>query len=171
MEMRCSIPVLIQLKPLFCARPERGLKAFASIYSGWGVGESFYTEKAYERAGYSSADDFLRRSYLPAFEHCDADDLLAQVHAWREADATRGAASLEQGLSGVQARVLLMPCDTDKYFTVQEAREEAEALGGRATLKPIRSTAGHRAGDPFRPELGQERDFIQAAVLEFLNAA
>ena len=86
-------------------------------------------------AGFASADDFLTRSYLPAFANCDADDLLAQIAAWSGADATRGAPSVEEGLSRVRARVLLMPCDNDKYFTVEEAEREAKALGARATLK------------------------------------
>ena len=63
----------------FMRRPTRGLKAFASIYAGWGVGEAFYVDRGYEAAGYASADVFLEQSYLPAFAGCDADDLLAQV--------------------------------------------------------------------------------------------
>ena len=147
----------------------RGLAAFASIYAGWGVGEGWYVDARYESAGFTSADDFLRRSYLPAFASCDADDLLAQIAAWRTADATRGAPSLAAGLASVRARVLLMPCDSDRYFTLAEAAREAEALGERCSLKPIRSAAGHRAGDPHRPELHAEYAFIRDAVRELLS--
>ena len=51
--------------PLLCRftrRPARGLEAFASVYAGWGVGERFYVDKAYEAAGYASADVFLEVS-------------------------------------------------------------------------------------------------------------
>ena len=72
------------------------------------------------------------------------------------------------GLRSVAAQVLLMPCTTDKYFTVEEARREAEALGARAVLKPIASAAGHRAGDPHRPELRAEAQFIREAVHAFM---
>ena len=89
----------------FTRRPTRGLKAFASIYAGWGVGEAFYVDRGYEAAGYASADVFLEQSYLPAFAGCDADDLLAQIHAWREADATRGAPDLADGLRAIRAKV------------------------------------------------------------------
>ena len=65
-------------------------------------------------------------------------------------------------------KVLLMPCDTDKYFTLEEARREAEALGERCTLKPIVSPAGHRAGDPCSHGLEAEHDFLRAAVHEHL---
>jgi hypothetical protein len=60
------------------------------------------------------------------------------------------------------------PSDTDKYFTLEEARREAGALGDRCTLKPIASPAGHRAGDPYRHGLKAEHDFICAAVHEHL---
>ena len=109
--------------------------------------------------GYT-ADDLLERSYIPAFASCDGDDLLAQIHAWREADAG--------SLSKVRAKVLLMPCDNDKYFTVEEARREAAMLGGRCTLRPIVSEAGHRAGDPHRKELMEEAAFLKQQVREAL---
>ena len=64
--------------------------------------------------------------------------------------------------------MLLLPCTTDKYFTVEEARREAAALGGRATLAPIVSPAGHRAGDPHRPELQAEQAFVRDAVHKLL---
>ena len=59
----------------FDRRPERGLLAFGHIYAGWGVGTEWYNEKRYLSAGYSSAEDFVKRSYVPGFAHCDADDL------------------------------------------------------------------------------------------------
>ena len=71
----------------FSGRPTRGLLAFSSIYAGWGVGASYYTERAYLAAGYSSAEDFVARSYVPAFATCDGDDLLSQIQTWRSASA------------------------------------------------------------------------------------
>ena len=144
----------------FTHKPTRGLRAFSSIYAGWGVGPDYYVHKTFEKDGYTTADDFLERSYIPAFASCDGDDLLAQIHAWREADAG--------SLSKVRAKVLLMPCDNDKYFTVEEARIEAEALGPLCELKPILSSAGHRAGDPGRPGLEKELEFVRGWVRNFL---
>ena len=68
----------------------------------------------------------------------------------------------------MRAAVLLMPCTTDRYFTLEEAKLEAETLaeGGaaRVTLAPIVSSAGHRAGDPHRPELHAEAAFMRERV-------
>ena len=65
-------------------------------------------------------------SYLPAFANCDADDLLSQIRTWRHADVSRHTGGdLAAALGRVRARVLLMPCTTDKYFTVDEVRGAA----------------------------------------------
>jgi homoserine O-acetyltransferase len=151
----------------FGRRPERGLRAFSHIYAGWGVGADWYLRKAYVSAGYTSAADFVEKSYVPAFSHCDADDLLSQIRTWRTADVAQSCGGdLTTALGKISAEVLLMPCDTDKYFTLTDSEAEAAAITPRprATLMPIRSPAGHRAGDPHRPELKAELDHIKAAV-------
>lgn len=154
----------------FSSRPHDGLRAFASIYAGWGVGPGWYVDRDFEtRAGFASADAFVEQSYIPGFATCDADDLLSQIHTWRHADVARHAdGDLARALGRVTAQVLLMPCTGDKYFTVEEARREAAMLGGRCTLRPIVSEAGHRAGDPHRKELMEEAAFLKQQVREAL---
>lgn len=162
----------------FTAMPAAGLRAFARIYAGWGVGEPWYEEGHFERAdaygptdgGHVDAESFGRSSYVHGFLRSDADDMLAQLGTWLSADVSRNAeGDLRAALGAVRARVLLMPCDTDKYFTLGGAREEAAMLGTRATLAPIRSAAGHRAGDPHRRGLEPEAGFIRARVREILD--
>ncbi|KAL1523357.1 hypothetical protein AB1Y20_018301 [Prymnesium parvum] len=155
----------------FRSPPHRGLRAFASIYAGWGVGSEWYLEQRYRAAGYASAEEFISRSYIAGFASCDAADLLAQVATWRTADVALPHGGLKQALSRVTAKVLLMPCDTDRYFTLEEAKVEAALLGDRCTLVPIRSAAGHRAGDPHRPELTDELAFIKQHVHKLLDAS
>ena len=59
-------------------------------------------------------------------------------------------------------------CEQDRYFTLEEAEAEAAMLGERALLRPITSAAGHRAGDPHRPELHAEAALIKRHVHELL---
>jgi pimeloyl-ACP methyl ester carboxylesterase len=119
----------------FDRRPERGLLAFGHIYAGWGVGTEWYNEKRYLSAGYSSAEDFVKRSYVPGFAHCDADDLVSQIRTWKAADVSAAhGRDLKAALARVKAHVLLMPCDSDRYFTLAEARQEAEVRTPKSRL-------------------------------------
>lgn len=40
----------------FCGHPADGLRTFARIYAGWGVGEEFYRTEAYLKLGYVSVE-------------------------------------------------------------------------------------------------------------------
>lgn len=139
------------------------LKAFARIYAGWGVGSPFYQGKVWATLGFDSLDDFVVRSYEGGFAAGDPRDLLAQVDTWRAASSTpRGGrnaaagggssdgggggawntATIEDGLKGVNATCLLMPCSTDRYFPVDEIKAREASLIPNAILAPIESGWG-----------------------------
>jgi hypothetical protein len=40
----------------FAGRPIDGLRTFARIYAGWGVGEEFYRTEAYLKQGYATVE-------------------------------------------------------------------------------------------------------------------
>lgn len=160
----------------FRAHPAAGLCAFARIYAGWGVGADWFERRLFadEAAGGTagaSVEAWVAESYEAAFARSDADDLLAQTETWLHADVAAAAdgGDLARALAKVRARVLLMPCESDRYFTLEAARAEAALLGERAVLRPIASAAGHRAGDPHRRGLERENAFIAAQVAALLD--
>lgn len=173
-------PTFVPEEGRFAATPSRGLEAFSRVYAGWGVGKELYLDRRFEAFGHGSGEAFVRDSYLPAFAGADADDLLAQIGAWRSARVPcAGAAEIavssaeaerltRERLRAVRARVLLMPCESDRYFTVEEARREAEWIGARATLRALRSDLGHRAGDPHREGMEAELEALREATHAFL---
>ena len=148
----------------FAAPPERGLRAFARIYSGWGVGAGFYAEQTWRGLGFASFEEFVARSYEGGFSGAHPSDLLAQLQTWRS--ARPGATDDE--LSRVTASVLLVPCDQDRYFSAADVEAREGRLIPGAVVRPLVSPWGHRAGDPHRP--GQERDAeaLRALVGPFL---
>lgn len=169
-----SLEAALQADPMYCVQqqrflghPEKGLRAFATIYAGWGVGLEYYSTQSYRESGYQSANDFVTRSYLPAFVSADANDLLAQLQTWKTANTSLRDVNNLQRLETIQAHALLMPCDTDRYFRVEASQREAQVLRS-STLQPIRSNSGHRAGDPHRPELTAELHHIHTNVHELL---
>jgi homoserine O-acetyltransferase len=77
----------------------------------------------------------------------DANNLIAQARAWQRHDVgtTPGAGDLEKALRAIRARVLYMPCETDLYFPIGDARYEQQFFA-RSTFMPIPSLWGHSAG-------------------------
>ena len=66
---------------------------------------------------------------------------------------------------------LLMPCTGDRYFAVDECAAREAALIPGATLLPIDSAWGHRAGDPGRPGQEEDAEFLSKHAAEFLAVA
>lgn len=80
-----------------------------------------------------------------------------------ELPASGSAADWRAVLGGISARAIVMPCDEDRYFTLEENALEVACVAG-AELRPIRSPCGHSAGAPGR--WPRETAEIEAAVAE-----
>ncbi len=181
---------------VFTARPVRGQRAMGRLYAGWAMSQEFYREEVWRTIGYTSLEDFLVRFWEANFSRRDPADLLAQLWTWQHGDISAdgnlngtnvsaanvegagadGAASnggqfnddLPRALASIRAKVLLMPGDHDLYFRVEDNRRELQYLK-HATLKPIPSIWGHRAGNP--SQCAADAAFIETAVRELLAAA
>jgi homoserine O-acetyltransferase len=152
----------------FREHPVRGLRAVARLFAGWALSQAFYREDMPRRLGAQSLEAYLRDEWEPALLRRDAHDLLVQMWTWQHADA--GANDLYDGdlgraLGAIHARTLVMPSETDLYFTVEDARAEAAQMR-RAELLPIPSIWGHRAGNPLRNS--QDAAFVFAATRQLL---
>jgi len=157
-----------------------GLRAFAKIYAGWGVSLDFYRNEVWKQSSrdgkpFSSREDFVERSYVGGFAGGHPLNLLAQVDTWKSADIAKAhgmppGITLKEALQRIQAKVYYMPCTTDRYFTVEETREEAAAIPA-CRFAPIESVWGHRAGDPHRPGQEDDKVYIRKMVSELLAAA
>ncbi|KAL4876024.1 Alpha/Beta hydrolase protein [Aspergillus karnatakaensis] len=113
-------------------KPVNGLRAFGKAYSAWLTSAAWFERELYHELGYETLqewdEDVAGRNYYT----WHADDLLCLVGMWQGGDVTRvvgdGALSLEEALGRIQARVLLMACETDQYFTVGAAQREAGCI-------------------------------------------
>jgi homoserine O-acetyltransferase len=97
----------------------------------------------------------------------DASNLIAQARTWRRQRRrhARVRRRPEQALRSITAQVLYMPCETDLYFPVGDARYEAAFLAN-VTFRPIPSLWGHSAGGGGNPD---DNAFISAAIRDFLR--
>jgi homoserine O-acetyltransferase len=154
----------------FSAEPTAAIRAFAHVYAGWGLSQDFYRERLFETAlGAPDLTTFLRTDWEDSFGANRAANLYAQARTWYEADISTGGAyggDLPRALAAIEAVVLLMPSETDLYFRVADNEAELEHLR-HATLAPIPSIWGHRAGNPStNPD---DLAFLTAQVRAFLE--
>jgi homoserine O-acetyltransferase len=135
----------------FAEEPVAAMRAFGRIYAGWGLSQDFYRAGLHETALRApDLDTFLRTDWEERFARRPAADLYAQLQTWDAGDIasdTGYGGDLAKALAAIEARVLLMPGETDLYFRVADNAAELAHLR-HAELRPIPSIWGHRAGNP-----------------------
>jgi len=129
--------------------PTEGLKAVGRVYAGWGFSQAFYrSECDIKDLGFSSLEDFIVNFWESLFTRIDANDLLSMLATWQAADISSNTiyhGDLAKALGSIEARALVMPCDTDLYFPPEDSAIEV-GLMPNAELKVIPSIWGHSAG-------------------------
>jgi homoserine O-acetyltransferase/O-succinyltransferase len=136
----------------FAEPPVRGLRAMGRIYAGWALSQAFYREELFRTIGFSSLEDFLVAGWEANYLRRDANNLLAMIWTWQNADISadpRYGGDLAKALGAITADALIMPSSTDLYFTVADNEREVAHMT-RARLRPIESIWGHRAGNPMQ---------------------
>lgn len=152
----------------FDGHPTQGLRAMGRVYAGWALSQAFYRERLYEKAGYSSLEDFLVRSWEANFLRRDAHDLLASLDTWMQSDISDNpvfGGDLKAALGAITARSFIMPSRTDLYFTPEDSEIETEMMPD-AAFRPIESIWGHRAGNPAQSP--KDAAFLRRAVADLL---
>jgi homoserine O-acetyltransferase len=154
----------------FASTPVRGLKAFARVYAGWVVSPAFFRAEVYKSVGFTSLEDWLVRAIEAYWMPHNANDLLAQLWSWQKADISDNElyhGDLPMALGAIKARALIMPCETDRYFMVEDNASEMPHLT-HAELRPIPSIFGHAAASGFGPP--EDAAFIAKGVHDLLSA-
>ena len=152
----------------YSQKPEAGLKAFGRVYAGWAYSQTFFRDGLYREQGFDTIEALLK---FWEDDHLawDANDLLAMLWTWRHADIAQTPGmedSFEKALSSIRASGVIMPSDTDLYFTVTDNAYEAEHIPG-AELRVIRSDWGHIAGGPGR--VAEVSALIDQTIEELLD--
>jgi homoserine O-acetyltransferase len=128
-------------------QPVSGLRAFGTAYAGWAYSQEFFRNGTYRDLGYETVDQLLS-DWAADHEQMDANNLLAMLDTWQNADVgTAARGGLDGALRQIQARCIVMPSTTDLYFPAADSRIEVELMPN-AELRPIKSDLGHIAGRP-----------------------
>lgn len=141
-----SLRRALQLDPVFqCGfynrPPINGLRAFATIYAGWGLSEPFYRKASYTNFSAHDHEEFVAYFWEPFFQKCDANNLLSQLWTWENGDISDNAiycGDFLAALRAIKARTIILSVDLDRYFPPEDAKFEAEYIPN-AECRVIRS--------------------------------
>ena len=132
-------------------KPEKGLRAMARVYAGWGFSQAFYRENLdIKTLGYSSLEDFLVAFWEGFFLPKDANNLLTMLWTWQNGDISANPkfnGDFDKALGAIKAKALVMPGETDLYFPPADSKYEVSKMPN-AEFRPIPSIWGHFAGGP-----------------------
>lgn len=132
-------------------KPQKGLRAAARVYAGWGFSQAFYRhELDLKEMGFSSLEDFLIGFWEGFFLPKDANNLLAMLWTWQNGDISDNPlynGDLKKALGAIKAKAYVMPGRTDLYFPPEDSEFEVANMPN-ATLVPFESIWGHFAGGP-----------------------
>ncbi len=135
----------------YTAKPEKGLRAMARVYAGWGFSQAFYRHELDLRTlGYSSLEDFLVSFWEGFFLPKDANNLLTMLWTWQNGDISDNPlykGDYTKALGAIKAKAYVMPGSTDLYFPPEDSENEVAHMPN-ATFVPIKSVWGHFAGGP-----------------------
>ena len=148
--------------------PAKGLRAMGRVYAGWAVSQAFYREEVYLKIGYSSLEDYLVAFWEGRRMGNDANDLLAMLWTWQNADISANSlygGDLTKALGAVTAKAIVMPGRTDLYFPPEDNELEVARMPN-AEFRPIESIWGHLAGGPGANDA--DTKFVDDAIRELL---
>ncbi|WP_106751342.1 alpha/beta fold hydrolase [Pannonibacter carbonis] len=152
-------------------KPERGLRAMARVYAGWGFSQAFYRQELDLKAlGYSSLEDFLVAFWEGFFLPKDANNLLTMLWTWQNGDISDNElynGDFRKALGAIKAKAFVMPSRTDLYFPPEDSEFEVAHMPN-AKLIVFESVWGHFAGGPGTSPVDVK--FLDEKLKELLNS-
>lgn len=143
----------IMLDPAFCGgeyveQPSGGLDLMKTIYDSWVVSQTYYRRGMHLSERFPTTRAYLDRPFegVPR----DANNVLAQIATWQNADISRNEryeGDFVSALKAIRARAIVMPSRSDLYFPPEDSEIEVAHMPN-AELRVIESCWGHRSGAP-----------------------
>jgi homoserine O-acetyltransferase/O-succinyltransferase len=166
-----SLRRALELDPIFNEGfydrpPVRGLRAFATIYAGWGTSEPFFRTEMFRSFGSLDWKEHLADFWEPFFLRFDANDILSHIATWSESNISANSTfngNFDAALRSIQARMIVVPIDLDRYFPPVDSLYEASRIR-KGECRVVRSDWGHLA--PMNPA---DLPVIDGALGELLS--
>ncbi|KAI1456419.1 Alpha/Beta hydrolase protein [Annulohypoxylon moriforme] len=164
-----SADYTVERKEVGKLQAPRGLRAFGKAYSAWLTSVAWFEDELYRELGYQSLNEWDQVATDVNYRDWDPQDLLVMLRMWQRGNISlcnpEWGGSLELALSNIEARVLLMPCQTDQYFSWSASEKEARLIpDGKCLIIP--SVWGHTAGSGSNP---RDTEWMDGKIKEFLG--
>lgn len=133
--------------------PKKGLRSVGRVYAGWGLSQPFYMQEKWRELQFTSLEHFLVGFWENFFLLRDANNLLAMLWTWQNADISANPVfkgDFKKALGAITAKALVMPAEMDLYFPVVDNAVEV-SLMKNANLVTIPGIWGHFAGGGLNP--------------------
>ena len=131
-----------------------GLRRHSRLWAVMGASPAMYNNRSWQALGFATLDEFLLGLLDASFLPHDPNALLAQAWKWQHADVSRNTGGdLEAALGRITAKTLVMPIDTDMFFTVADCEAEQRLIPG-STLRVLHTDWGHVG------VMGMDPDFL-----------
>lgn len=120
------------------------IQAFGKAYSAWLTSAEWFDDELYKEMGFKTLEEWDNNNIKKGYVGWEVEDLLSLLGMWQRGDISFGG-NLEDALGKIQAKVLLMPCESDQYFRPGPNIREAKSIQ-HAEVAVIPSVWGHIAG-------------------------
>jgi homoserine O-acetyltransferase len=120
-----------------------GLRREAALWTVFGWSPEWFKQEQWRALGFSSMKDFEINFMEAYFLPMDPNNLATLAWKWQRADVGRIThGDLAAALGQIQAKVFVMPINTDHLFPVADCEAE-QKLTPNSELRVIESRAGH----------------------------
>jgi homoserine O-acetyltransferase len=135
-------------------KPQKGIRAAARVYAGWGFSQAFYWDQVYKELGFTSLEDFLVGFWEGFFlDRRDPNNLLTMLWTWQKGNIgnTPGFDGDHiAALKAIKADTISLPAEKDLYFPPED-EEYASQYIPNGEFRVIPGVWGHFAGGGANP--------------------
>ncbi len=149
----------------YTSPPLKGMAAWSTHWAAWVWSQEWWRRELFKPQ--SSTVEAALAARIARDSVRDPNNLILHARTWQKHDVggTPGFnGDHQKALQSITARVLYMPCETDLYFPIGDARYEQQFLK-HSTFTPIPSLWGHSAGGGGNPA---DAAFINQQIAAFL---
>lgn len=122
------------------SQPKKGIRSAARVYAGWGFSQPFYRQELWRQLGFHSLEDFLVGFWEGFWLKRDANNMLAMLWTWQNADISDNHIfnkDLKAALNAIKAKSVVIAPNIDLYFPKEDNMWEVQQMKSAKLAKYV----------------------------------